>query len=93
MKTKTILIALLAAMLLLSGCVFGGPKKIGRNEALQIALNAAELTKDQVFDIDVELEKEPSRAWYEIDFESLGTEYEYKVDAYTGEILSSRTEP
>ena len=78
--------------LLLSGCAFGGSRRLGRDEALQLALKDAGLTKEQVVDIDIELERGLGSAWYEIDFESGRTEYEYKIDATSGAILSSRTD-
>ena len=88
---KSILFVVVLAVVL-SGCAFGGAKKIGKDAALQIALADAALTRDQVADIDIELERNPGSAWYEIDFESGRTEYEYRIDAYSGEILSGRTD-
>ncbi len=79
-------------VVVLSGCAFGGAKRIGKDAALQIALADAALTRDQVADIDIELERNTGSAWYEIDFESGMTEYEYRIDAYSGEILSGRTD-
>lgn len=88
---KCVLLMLVLA-LVLSGCAFGGGKKIGKDTALQAALTDAGLTEDQVVDIDIELERDLRSAWYEIDFECGSTEYEYKVNAYSGEILSARTD-
>ena len=88
---KSILFVVILAVAL-SGCTFGGAKKIGKDAALQIALADAALTRDQVADIDIELERNTGSAWYEIDFESGRTEYEYRIDAYSGEILSGRTD-
>ena len=91
---KSILIVLVLAFLI-AGCgfVFGDREKIGRDEALQIALEDAKLTREQVSDVDIELERRLFRSdRYEIDFESGRTEYEYKIDAHTGEILSARTD-
>lgn len=78
--------------LVFSGCAFGGGEKIGKEAALQAALTDAGLTADQVVDMDIEWERDLRSAWYEIDFEFGRTEYEYKVDAYSGEILSARTD-
>ncbi|MCR5138031.1 MAG: PepSY domain-containing protein [Oscillospiraceae bacterium] len=91
---KSIRIALLITVLalLLSGCVFGGSKKIGKDAALQIALTDAGLTSSQIVDLDIEVERDMRTSWYEIDFESGRTEYEYKIDAFSGEILSARTD-
>lgn len=91
---KGILIVLVFAFFI-TGCgfIFGSRDKIGKDAALEIALEDAKLTPEQVSDIDIELERHLFRSdWYELDFESGRTEYEYKIDAYTGEILSSRTD-
>ena len=66
---------------------------IGGDKALQTALDHAGLTAAQVYDIDTEFEKERSSAWYEVDFETMGTEYEYIIDAASGSILSSSAKP
>ena len=42
--------------------------------------------------LGIELEKTLSSAWYEVDFESGRAEYEYRINAYTGEILSATTD-
>ena len=85
-----LLVIILAVMI--SGCALGGKKMIGKDAALQAALTDAGLTADQAVDIDIELERDLRSAWYEIDFECGRTEYEYKVNAYSGEILSARTD-
>ena len=93
MKTfRKMTLIVLALSLVMSGCVLGGTKIIGKTEALEIALTDAGLTKDQVVDIDIELERSAGSAWYEIDFEGGRTEYEYIIDAHSGEILSGRTD-
>ncbi len=90
---KWILVVLVLAIAISAcGCVFGGNKKIGKEAALQIALEDAGLTSDEAVDIDIELEKSFSKVWYEVGFESGRAEYEYKIDAYTGEILSATTD-
>ena len=88
---EKIVLLIVVLSLVLSGCAFGGGKKIGKKAALQAALADAGLTAEQVVDIDIEWERDLGSAWYEIDFESGRTEYEYKVNAYSGEILSART--
>ena len=60
----TLLVVILAVML--CGCEFGGEKRIGKDAALQIALTDADLTRDQVTDIDVDLEQIFRSASYEI---------------------------
>lgn len=60
---------------------------IGQVEAEQIALSHAQLTRDQIKDMKNELDHENSRWAYEIEFKSANKEYEYKINAYTGEII------
>ena len=91
-KKAILTVLVLALVISACGCAFGGSKKIGKNAALQAALEDAGLTPDEVTDIDIEYEKTLSSAWYEVDFESGRTDYEYRIHAYTGEILSSATD-
>ena len=86
------IVVVLALVVTVCACAFGGSKKIGKNAALQAALEDAGLIPGEVTDIDIEYEKTLSSAWYEVDFESGKAEYEYRIDAYTGEILSSTTD-
>lgn len=59
-----------------------------KDEALKKALDHANLDKDQVDYIKkVELDYEHGRKVYEIKFYQGGLEYEYDVDAETGNIL------
>ena len=91
-KNAVLTVLILALVVSVCGCAFGGSKKIGKNAALQAALEDAGLSSDEVTDIDIELEKTLSSAWYEVDFESGRAEYEYRINAYTGEILSATTD-
>ena len=88
-KQFILFVFILAMVLAACGCAFGGPKKIGKDIALQTALDHAGLTADQVRDIDIEFERGIGSSWYEVDFESGIVEYDYRVDAFTGEILAS----
>ena len=95
---KTVLIVLV--VLLVVGGAIGGyfiyrhnAMYIGRDAALQIALSDAGVSPAAVRDQDVEFEHGRSGAWYDIDFEVPGTEYEYSLDAATGEILYRYSEP
>ncbi len=87
-RMKTLTLYILAMAVLLCGCAFGSQKKISKDAALQAALTEAGLTKEQVVDISVEFEKDRYSAWYEVEFESGNSEYNYNIDAYTGDILS-----
>ena len=90
---KTVLLVL-AVVLAISvcGCALGGKKMIGKDAALQVALEDAGLTSEEVRDVDIELDRTLTSRRYEVDFEAGRTEYEYKIDAYTGEILSAATD-
>ena len=95
---KTVLIVLV--VLLVLGAAIGGyftyrhnSMYIGKDAALQIALNDAGVSPAAVRDRDVEFEHGHSGAWYDIDFEVPGMEYEYSLDAVTGEILFRYSEP
>ena len=68
-KNAVLTVLILALVVSVCGCAFGGSKKIGKNAALQAALEG-----------------------YEVDFESGRAEYEYRINAYTGEVLSSATD-
>ena len=86
---KKIIIALvLVCALCLSAC---GGSRIGKDAALGIALQDAGVDRGAAFDIDVEYEHDRYNKWYEVDFDYGSLEYEYRIQAETGEILSSRT--
>lgn len=61
--------------------------KISREEALAIALKDADLTEDQITDLDVELDRDDGKLHYDVDFEKDGKDYDYEIDAVTGDIL------
>lgn len=61
---------------------------IGRDAALEAALKHASLSKNDVRNIDIELDYEYGSMVYEVEFEvGTTTEYEYDVNAATGEIV------
>lgn len=90
---KTVLLVLAVVLAIaVCGCALGGEKRIGKDAALQVALEDAGLTSEEVRDVDIELDRTLTSRRYEVDFEAGRTEYEYKIDAYTGEILSAATD-
>ena len=95
---KKFLIVPLAALVVLS-LVAGillfsySSKYIGSKEAVRIAIEDAGLSYSDIREADAEFEKTPYDAWYEVEFETHGTEYEYSIAADTGEILSSYNKP
>lgn len=62
---------------------------IGMTAALEAAANYAGLTTADVADADVDPELDETPAHYEVEFQVPGKgELEYKVEAYTGQVLS-----
>lgn len=62
------------------------------DQAKAIALSHAGVNADTVYDFDGEWDYEHGIAVYELDFKSGGYEYDYEVNAVTGEILKSEKE-
>lgn len=58
-------------------------------DARDAALKHAGLDESQVRDIDVDLDRDNGKLIYEVDFNSGNTEYDYDVNAETGEIISA----
>ena len=65
----------------------GTAADIGREAALAAALNHAEVSQDQVYDLEVKQEYDDGRLEYEIEFKTGGWEYEYTISAADGAIL------
>ena len=66
-----------------------GNKQIGIEAAKQIALADAKVALKDVIFIKTELDNEDGRAVYEIEFYSGNVEYDYDIDALSGEIISN----
>ena len=64
-------------------------KKITADEAKNIALAHAKLAKKDVTFVKAELETDNNILIYDVDFYSGNVEYDYDIDAVTGEIISS----
>ncbi len=62
-------------------------KTLTRDEAIDIALKDAELTKDQVRDLEAELDRGNGVLHYDVDFEKDNKDYDYEIHAETGQIL------
>ena len=65
-----------------------GNKQIGIEAAKQIALADAKVALKDVTFIKAELDNEDGRAVYEIEFYSGNLEYDYDIEALSGEIIS-----
>jgi uncharacterized membrane protein YkoI len=66
---------------------------IGRKAAKRIALNHAGANEAAVRKYDSKVDKDDSRIVYEIEFVYADMEYEYQIDAFTGEIVHYEREP
>lgn len=86
---KIVIAVVLVCALCLSACSLFGGKQIGKDAALEIALTDAGIEKNKAIDIDIELESDKYNKWYEVEFDSGSHEYDYRIQAETGEILSS----
>ena len=67
----------------------GDKKQIGAEAAKQIALAHAKVAQKDVTFIKAELDTEDGRAVYDIEFYSGNVEYDYDIDAVSGEIISN----
>ncbi len=65
---------------------------IGYDRAKEIALDHAGLTADGVTKLEAELDKERTNVVYDVSFDANGYEYDYEIDAVSGEILRSDKE-
>ena len=61
--------------------------KLTADQALEIALKDAGLTKEQIHDLDVELDNDGGAVHYDVDFEVNDKDYDYEIDAESGNIL------
>lgn len=61
-------------------------------KAKEIVINHSGVPGDSIFDYDIELDREHDKYVYEIDFKSGRYEYEYEINAITGEIIKSDKE-
>lgn len=62
---------------------------ITANDAKEAALKHAGLDAAQVSDVDIDLDRDNGKLIYEVDFNSGNTEYDYDIDAETGEVISA----
>lgn len=70
----------------------GTAQDIGHAKATSIALNHAGVDANTVYDMNTELDAENGTIVYEVEFKSGNIEYDYEIDAATGEILRHETE-
>lgn len=60
---------------------------VSRECAIELALDNAGLSLEEVRDLDAELDRERGGIYWEVDFEADGYEYSYDIDSATGEIV------
>ena len=65
-----------------------GSEYIGIDAALEAALAHAKLTSEEVFVYSVHRERDDGLVYYNVEFGWDGKEYEYEINAYTGEVES-----
>ena len=65
----------------------GSQKFIGIDTAKNIALGHAKLAETDIRGLEVELDREDGIIIYEVEFKYKGLEYEYEINATTGEIM------
>ncbi len=65
---------------------------IGKDKALEIALDKSGLDKSQISDYIVEFECDDGIITYDVEFYSGSVEYEFEIDATTGSILEYETD-
>ncbi len=68
------------------------PEKLTPEQAKEIALQHAGLTKDQVTRLKAEYDYDDGRPEYDVEFYYNGWEYDYDIHAQTGKILRSDKE-
>lgn len=62
---------------------------ISQQEALNIALNHVNINQNDVFDIDIDLDYEYNQTVYEVSFHYDRFEYEFYINAESGEMIYS----
>ena len=60
---------------------------ITADEAKNIAFEKAGVTEADVTDLEVELDEDNGVKYYEVNFDVNNTDYDYDIDAITGEII------
>lgn len=78
-----------SAVIVDEGVVIDTSKYITVEKALDLALSSAGLTREQVWDIDVELERKFGQMVFEVSFDAGQYEYEIYINAESGEIVKS----
>jgi hypothetical protein len=94
MKKMKILTMITLMGALLGGCAATASQaeRIDKEAAKAAAIAEAGVDASEVTVTSLELDKENGREYYEVDFVVDGAEYEYEIDALTGEIITFEVE-
>lgn len=97
-KKLTLILVIVLAVLIIAGVAvwffaFHNSERIGGAAAKQAALADAGFTEGEVRALKSDYENDDGFKYYEVTFICGTTEYEYAIDAFTGEVLHSETEP
>ncbi len=84
---KKLLSLMLVPLILLTFCACGQGDAITADEALNIALKQAGVTREDIRNLESTLDRENGAAVYEIDFDVGNVEYSYDINAETGAIV------
>ena len=91
-KTAVILAAAAVTAVGAAGCGAGNEKNIGKDAALEVALEDAGVNESDTTRLKVSEDRDDGRTIYEIQFDADGREYDYEVQASDGKILSTDVE-
>lgn len=92
MKKRIFVAAALSAVVIgaFAGC--GNNADIGRDAALEAALNDAGVSESDTTRLTVSEDRDDGRKVYDVKFDAAGKEYDYEIQASDGRILSSDIE-
>ena len=92
MKKRIFVAAALSAVVIgaFAGC--GNNADIGRDAALEAALNDAGVSESDTTRLTVSEDRDDGRKVYDVKFDAAGKEYDYEIQASDGKILSSDIE-
>lgn len=95
MKQKTMLGAMLLTVILFSGCAQQQSQMeyIGADSAKAAALEAAGVTDSDAVFSSIMLENHNGLDYYDVVFTAGGQEYRYSVEALTGSVIETPTQP
>ena len=65
---------------------------VTREQAIELALKAAGLTREQVYGLEAEPDRERGGIYWEVEFETREHEYSYDIHTETGEIVRTEKE-